>query len=582
MIYRVNNVEIDTSNFQLTENGAPISVEPKVFDLIVYMVTNRNRLITRQELFDNIWPGRIVSDTSLSNHIKSARKALGDDGQKQRVIKTVHGRGYQFVAETESLTEPVNTPDVSQTPTAPGDRKSIAVLAFSDLSPERDQEYFSDGLSEELINLLAKVPELRVISRTSAFSFKGKDTTAEEIGRLLNVTHLLEGSVRKAGNQLRITAQLVQVSDESPLWSETFDREMKNVFEIQDDIAHAVLDQLKLNLFNESVKSTPVNPDAYTLFLEARFLSEQHTADSNAKAEKVIRDSISLDPDYAPAWDLLGHVIYAATTNYLLVAAEEGLEEAAAAIQRSIDIDPEYAPAYASRAILNVSNWEFEEARKNIEKAMLLDRNNSIILNIAALVAKELGRIEESFPLLQRAIKLDPLRYVLYFNLGIHYFVTNRLDEAVSAIRKFEYYHPGAAIQHHVMTKILIDQGKLDEALDEAEREPDPLWKLLARNLALFALGKRREADALLTEFIDKYGDISPADVAYLYAFRNEQDQAFEWLDISFQQRDPSMTEIINNRVFSTLWGDSRWHDFLSKLGLPQDHWLICGEHQSE
>lgn len=377
MIYRVNNVEIDTSNFQLTENGAPISVEPKVFDLIVYMVTNRNRLITRQELFDNIWRGRIVSDTSLSNHIKSARKALGDDGQKQRVIKTVHGRGYQFVAETESLTEPVDTPDVSQTPTAPGDRKSIAVLAFSDLSPERDQEYFSDGLSEELINLLAKVPELRVISRTSAFSFKGKDTTAEEIGRLLNVTHLLEGSVRKAGNQLRITAQLVQVSDESHLWSETFDRQMKNVFEIQDDIAHAVLDQLKLNLFNESVKSTPVNPDAYTLFLEARFLSEQHTADSNAKAEKVIRDSISLDPDYAPAWDLLGHVIYAATTNYLLVAAEEGLEEAAAAIQRSIDIDPEYAPAYASRAILNVSNWEFEEARKNIEKAMLLDRNNS-------------------------------------------------------------------------------------------------------------------------------------------------------------------------------------------------------------
>jgi len=325
-----------------------------------------------------------------------------------------------------------------------------------------------------------------------------------------------------------------------------------------------------------------VNPDAYTLFLEAKFLSEQHTADSNAKAEKVIRDSISLDPDYAPAWDLLGHVIYAATTNYLLVAAEEGLEEAAAAIQRSIDIDPEYAPAYASRAILNVGNWEFEDAKRNIEKAMLLDRNNSRILNIAALVAKDSGRIEESFPLLQRAIRLDPLRYVLYFNLGIYYFVTNRLDDAVSAIRKYEYYHPGAAIQHHVMTKILIDQGKLDEALDEAEREPDPLWKLLARNLALFALGKRREADALLAEFIDTYGDISPADVAYLYAFRNEQDQAFEWLNISFQQRDPSLTEIINNRVFSSLWGDSRWDDFLSKLGLPQDHWLICREHQSE
>ncbi|MCK4711077.1 MAG: winged helix-turn-helix domain-containing protein, partial [Gammaproteobacteria bacterium] len=206
----MGNIEVDTLNFHLSESGDPVSVEPQVFDLIVYLMTNRDRLVTRQEIFDKLWSGRIVSDTSLSNHIKSARKALGDDGQKQQVIKTVHGRGYQFIAHIEEVIEDKSSEKSDATKKPETEQSSdtdnsIAVLAFSDLSPEHDQEYFSDGLSEELINLLAKIPELRVISRTSSFSFKGTKTTTEEIGNQLNVTHILEGSVRKAGNRLRIT-----------------------------------------------------------------------------------------------------------------------------------------------------------------------------------------------------------------------------------------------------------------------------------------------------------------------------------------------------------------------------------------
>ena len=575
MIYRLGDIEVDTSNFRLSENGSTIAVEPQVFDLIVYLIANRDRLVTREELFDNLWTGRVVSDTSLSNHIKSARKALGDDGKKQLVIKTIHGRGYQFIANTHEVIENTETLKTKEIALSNPAEKSIAVLAFADLSPEQDQEYFSDGLSEELINLLAKVPELRVISRSSSFSFKGKNKTAEEMGKLLNVTHILEGSVRKAGNHLRITTQLIQVSDESHLWSETFNEELDDVFRIQDDIAQAVIKQLRLTLLGDLTKTKVVDPDAYTLFLEAKYLNQQHTRESNLKAEKIINESIAIDPNYAPAWELLGTIIFAAATTYVREPLREGLGRTTEAINKAIELDPEYAPAYASLAMLNIGDLEFENANSNTKKALMLDGGNSEVLSIAANVASHSGRMSEALDLLDQAIKLDPLRYVLYLNLGIQYIMMNQLDEAAAAIKKFNYYQPEAAIQHYALTNLLIRQGRIDEALIEAEKEPDAFWRLLAKNLATFAAGKQEEADALLTRFIDEYGDEAEPNVAHLFAARNEPDQAFEWLDIAFQKHDPSITEVINYPDLSNLWNEPRWDKFLVKLRLPKDHWLI-------
>ena len=530
--------------------------------------------MTRRELFDNVWSGRVVSDTSLSNHIKSARKVLGDDGKTQKVIKTIHGRGYQFIAEFEVSTDEF---PISEVPNASidGDEKSIAVLAFTDLSPKRDQEYFSDGLSEELINLLAKMSDLKVISRTSSFSFKGKNATIEEIGRQLGVSHVLEGSLRKADNRLRITTQLIKISDDSHLWSKTFTREMDDIFKIQDEIARAVSSQLKLTLFGDPVKSTLVDSVAYTLFLEAKYLYQQYTVASVARAEKVIGESIALSSEYAPAWNLLGAIVARATYNLSLKPRELGAKQLAAAVKKAIEIDPEYPFNYALKAELNIWNWEFSSAEQNIQKALQLENDNSVILHSASNIAMSLGRIKESIGYLKRAIELDPLHHHLQINLCINYLMVDQLFEAEQAIKKYSHFLPDAEIHHELMSTILLEQGKPEQAKIEAEQEPDEFWRLQALIRTATALGEEEESLELLHCFEDKYADADPSIVATLYAFRKDKEATFKWLDQALIERDPGISEAINFNVFSFLRHESRWKRFLAKLGLPDSHWLI-------
>ena len=578
MHYRVGSIDVDTLNYHLSENGNPVAVEPQVFDLIVYLITNRERLVTRQEIFDNIWQGRIVSDTSLSNHIKSARKALGDDGKRQLVIKTIHGRGYQFIADTEEViekTETLKKPEI--VPSSDAD-KSIAVLAFSDLSPEQDQEYFSDGLSEELINLLTKISELRVISRTSSFSFKSKNTSTEEIGNQLNVTHILEGSVRKAGDRLRITTQLIKVSDESHLWSETFDETMGDVFRIQDDIAQAVIKQLKTTLLGAEDTSTDVNSDAYTLFLKAKYFYHDNTPETTDKAEKLVNESIAIDPHYSPSWELLSSILLTDTVNFFSKPYKEGLEQAKSAVEKSIELDPEFARSYATLARINLSHWESDTANYNINKALLLDNTNTHVLNAASIVSLHSGKMDDAIAFLQRAIKLDPLEGVHYFNLAIHQLSIGKLDEATDAIKQYEFLEPDTANQHAIMAWIMIAQGKYELALEETEKEPYEFFKLFVKNVVLFCLGEKIESERLLAQFIEQYGDIVPTYVALVYSARMENDRAFEWLETAFQQQDPDLPAGISYYFFRYIWSDPRWDAFLGKLGLPEGHWLMDRE----
>lgn len=455
------------------------------------------------------------------------------------------------------------------------DGKSIAVLAFTDMSPEQDQEYFSDGISEELLNLLAKIPELRVISRTSSFSYKGKNETLETIGRELNVTHILEGSVRKSGNKLRITTQLIKVADGSHLWSETFDRNMEDIFKIQDEVAEVVIKQLKIKLLGDIKKTKEVDPEAYSLYLQANYFYQQSSDEEIIKAEETVRQSLTIDSTYAPSWNLLSKIIRESAFNLSQLPFKTGLELAIAAAQKAIDIDNKYAPAYAMLSVIYLTDLNFESARENITKAMMLDGGNAYVVSSAALNAGYSGRIEEALELYHKSIQLDPLRYRIYLNLGIGYYWLNRLDEAYDAVQKYMFYSPNAAIHHSVNSKILIGQGKYEEALKEAEKETNEFYNLYARNLALFALEKHIEADSLLIQMIETYGKTHWSNIAEIYAFRGEIDNAFKWLDISFEQSDNNLIEAVNEPTFNNLHNDPRWQILLTKMKLPKGHWLL-------
>lgn len=467
-----------------------------------------------------------------------------------------------------------NTP-FDETDLIDSNEKSIAVLAFQDMSPNQDQEYFSDGISEELLNLLAKIPELRVISRTSSFSYKGKNETLETIGRELNVTHILEGSVRKSGNKLRITTQLIKVADGSHLWSETFDRGMEDIFKIQDEIAEVVIKQLKIKLLGDIKKTKEVDPEAYSLYLQANYFYQQSSDEEIIKAEETVRQSLAIDSTYAPSWNLLSRIIRESAFNLSQLPFKTGLELAIAAAQKAIDIDNKYAPAYAMLSIIYLTDLNFESARENITKAMMLDGGNAFVVSSAALNAGYSGRIEEALEIYHKSLQLDPLSYRIYLNLGIGYYWLNRLDEAYDAVQKYMFYSPNAAIHHSVNSKILIGQGKYADAILEAEKETNEFFNLYARNLALFALEKHIEADSLLIQMIETYGKTHWSNIAEIYAFRGEIDNAFDWLNIAFEQSDNNLIEAINEPTFNNLHNDPRWHILLDKMKLPKGHWLL-------
>ena len=450
-----------------------------------------------------------------------------------------------------------------------GDR-SIAVMAFADMSPKKDHEYFSDGISEELLNLLAKIPELKVISRTSSFSYKGKDTKATDIGNELKVSHILEGSIRKAGQTIRVTAQLINTSDGSHVWSHTFDRELDSIFKIQDEIAKEVSKELKLSLLGEELKSQTLDPEAYNLYLQASHLVRQNTKDAYIQAENKVKESIALDSTYSEAWRLLAGIYDTGTYNFSIREYAEGIPLGLHAAHKAIALDPDSGRSYATLASLQELNWDFEESAKNMNKALALLPNDGVIIGTAALMTY--GDIEKSVALIQNAIKVDPLVYGNYFNLGFAYYKLNQLEKAEEAFRNFELYYPNWEIFHYMMAKIRLAQGRNDEALAEIKQEKHEFFSLYGRNFVLFAMDRKAEADILFKEFLEKHGETDPANTADLYAFRGDYDVSFEWLNKAFEARDPVLIEALAYPSFKAMHNDPRWKELINKIGFPKDH----------
>jgi len=452
--------------------------------------------------------------------------------------------------------------------------KSIAVLAFADMSPEKDQEYFSDGISEEILNLLAKIPELKVISRTSAFSFKGTNTTTEEIGAKLKVAHVLEGSIRKSGNTFRITTQLINVADGTHLWSETYDRDMGDIFKIQDEIAAKVTQQLRVTILGDVVATKETDTEAYNLFLQTKQLSLQITSDSNENAEKLIRQSIAIDSTYAPAWALLSNVIYESIFNYTRGRGTrtERITIGKAAVNKAIQLDPKNALAYASLADYNRLEWDFEAAARNTNKALELAPENSEIMRRTASSKLNLGNLEEGIAIYKKAITLDPLNYIPDFNLALLYSWNDQYDEAEASMQKYLLMYPNTGVAHNFMGAILLAKGNYQQALVEVEKDNDPFWNLYRKSMVVYALGRQDEANTLLKQLVDEFGNESWPNIAHVYAYRGEKDEAFKWLELAFDNRDSSLLEILNYPELKSLYGDPRWNAFINKLGLPKDH----------
>ncbi len=446
--------------------------------------------------------------------------------------------------------------------------KSIAVLPFENLSSDKEQEYFSDGIAVDLLNLLARVQTLQVAARTSSFSFKGKNLAIPEIAGALHVANVLEGSVRKSGEQVRISAQLVRAADGYEIWSQTWDRKLDDVFKVQDEIAAAVVSQLRVKLLGEVPVARPVDAKAYPLILQAEALSRQFNAAAFTRAIEVFQQALAASPNEARAWAGLGRIYL----NQAVIGerpGQEGARLAREAADKALAIEPDNVAAIT---ILGGVAADLERdkmaAARYYQRALELDPSDPSAMNAAAILLLYNGRIDEARQLFQYRAAHDPANFAPWNNLGNLEFFARRWDAAIEAWRTAFHFSPAYSGGHSSIGESLL-LGKHDAAgaLKEVEAEAEEDQRLPVQAMVLHALGREPEAQAALQTLIDKYGKEAPYSIAGVYGVRGQADQAFEWLDRAVALQDPGTSGSLNDPALDALHGDPRWLPFLRKIG---------------
>jgi TolB-like protein/Tfp pilus assembly protein PilF len=451
------------------------------------------------------------------------------------------------------------------------------------MSQDEENEYFADGLSEELLNVLTKIRGLRVASRTSAFFFKGKTTDIQTVAQKLNVATILEGSVRKSGKRVRITAQLIEVATDSHLWSNTYDRELDDIFAVQDDIAQSVVTELRAALLGEKIGSAASaaakaevqaaatgradNPEAHRLYLQGRFFLERMTEADLGRAVDYFRQAITLDPDFALGWAGLSRAFWT-QAGYGWLPVSEGFEQAREAAKRSLAIAPDLAEGHVALGlVLQGCDWDWKGAEAEFRRALVLAPGNADVLRAFGSETGILGRQDESLEYLRKAVARDPLSSTSQRLLGLRCVIYGRLEEAETALHAALDLNPSSGLANCFLSMVHLLQGRAAEALDVARREVLPDFRWFGIALAEHTLGHAAESDAALARLIEDHGHAAAYQVAEALAWREEKDRAFEWLERAYVQRDPGLGHTMTDPFFAPLRGDPRWPPFLEKMG---------------
>lgn len=446
--------------------------------------------------------------------------------------------------------------------------RSIAVLPFADMSQAHDQQYLSDGIAEELLNLLAKVSELRVISRSSAFSFRDRKEDIPTIARKLDVGYILDGSIRKAGNRVRITVQLIDGRSDTQLWNDTYDRPLDDIFAIQDEIGAAVVAQLKVKLLGgEAPRVRRTDPRAFALYLQSLNSFRQHSSEGYAQALALAKQALEIDPRYVDAWNMLA-VVHSSQAGLGILPPEEGYRLALEAANKALAIDPNSADAYAELSnIVMIRDDDLVVAARNVQRALELEPRNIYALGQAGQVAKALGRLDLAVDILKNLKSRDPMQSNVHANLCLAYFGAGKLDLAIDACRTGLMLEPKRIISHSAIATALLRKGDAQAALAEAKLEPFEPFRLFGEAMAWHTLGDREKSDAVLKEIIDEYGRDAAYNIAYVEAWRGNADSAFAWLDKAVEYKDSALPMIASDAAFDPIKSDPRWLPFLRRLG---------------
>jgi len=447
-VIRFRDFELDTARFEIRQAGERIAIEPQVFDLLVFLARNSDRTVTKEEIFAAIWGNRIVSDAALSSQIKAARKALGDDGVAQHTIATVHGRGFRFIAPIENpgpapVAEGPNEADGIAARQGLANKPSVAVLPFANLNRDSAEDYFADGITEDITTALSKNRWLNVIARNPAFAFRGSKDSIRTIGDKLNAGYLVTGTVRKAGTRFRITVQVVDSGTEQSVWSERFDRDAADIFELQDDISEMVAARIEAELGlterRKAERRPRKNLGAWDLYQLGTAEFYRFTRESNLKSQELVRQAINLDPGLARAHSRLAYAIVLSMVYFDATPDETRMDEALAAAERAIELDDQDANSYFTIGRVHLARCEYNLAIDALQYAVEL--NPCLAVTYCGLgdsLAYE-GRLDEAIKQFEAAIRLsphDPFRWAFYSYRSLAHIFRGEFEDAVLWARK--------------------------------------------------------------------------------------------------------------------------------------------------
>jgi TolB-like protein/DNA-binding winged helix-turn-helix (wHTH) protein len=583
-------------------------LEPRAMRLLLCLAESAGAVVSVDKLLAEVWPDVVVGSASVYQAVSQLRKVLGDVHPEPTYIATVPRKGYRLIASVQ----PVGAPAAPEAPKAPGRTaaprgvwiaagafvvlaliatyfvrhmpgkgdaladngvvidKSIAVLPFADMSEKKDQEYFSDGLAEELIEQLGNTAGLKVIARTSSFSFKGKSDDIPTIALKLKVANILQGSVRRAGSHLRVSTQLIRAESGQSLWSESFDREFQDVFTIQDEIAAAVVAALKLRLNAGSTANRghgTTNPEAYNAYLLGRQLSNQSTVPTWRQAVEAYQNAIALDPQYAEAYADLAMSQYFLADNTADVALGKLAEQSA---QKAIDLDPELATGYSVRGYMRyLHSYDWSGAESDFKQALALEPTDSRILSRYGNLLGDLGRTEEATAMLRKAIEQDPLRKANWQNLGIALAVSGDHAGAYDAFHHALAIRPGDSYTDFALGTVQLIDGKAQEALATFQSNSREEFRGAGVAMAQHTRGDAQASQEALDKLIATSAGNAAYQIAEVYAWRGEKDKAFEWLERAYRQQDGGITSVKSDVRLASLHGDPRYAAMLHKLNFP-------------
>ena len=575
---------VDPALDEISRDGTSVKLEPRTMRLLICLAEHAGQVVSVEKLLDEVWTGVVVTPNSVYQAVAELRRALGDDPKEPSHIVNVLRRGYHLVApvvpwvdlsappsgDSWTTAEKLSAAAHINMATTTVMDKSIAVLPFEDMSEKKDQGYFADGMAEEVVHLLARVPGIRVIGRSSSFQFKGKNEDLRTIGRVLGATYMLEGSVRRSGNRLRVTAQLIGTQDGSHLWSGSYDKDFDEVLQIQDQIAASLVRALQVAV-GVDLPSRPILKSApgYDLYQRGRHALDRFDKVGFESAAGYFEQALALDPTSIRAAESLALVhVYIAEWGH--APPREGFERARISCERVLKLHPTSGMAHGQLALIHsIYDWDWAAAVGKIQWALALDARDPGILVTAAIIHLSLDRLDEAAAFYNAALALDPLGAISHAGLGTISYRMGRIPEAEARLRSAIEVSPTFLWAHWTLGSVLLTAGKLDAALAQMHQATSDGGADAGIALVYHAMKRKAESDAALVRATNTYAEHSAYVLAQVHAYRGEFEQALAWLDRAYRQKDVALYRVKGDPLLRNLEPDPRYKAFLRKMNLP-------------